>query len=156
MVVQKHKSAEDQTVVIMPYERCEEIYIENLGCVKVNWMYSFIKRMIDILFSSLALVVLALPMLIISFLIKGNSNGSVFFNKYENYILGFIERLKVKFGLAGLAQVNGGYHLRSGEQIQCDVEYINRRSFGLDIRIIYATIQVIVSSRGHKMRSFRL
>ena len=39
----------------------------------------------------------------------------IFYNEFETYVHGFHERLKVKPGLTGLAQVNGGYDLKPEE-----------------------------------------
>lgn len=51
-----------------------------------------------------------------------------FYEKFETYIHGFSERLKVKPGLTGLAQVSGGYDLRPEEKVVYDIEYIKKRS----------------------------
>lgn len=74
----------------------------------------------------------------------------VFYNEFEKYIHGFRERLKVKPGLTGWAQINGGYHLRPEEKIVYDVEYIKRRSFGFDIEIILKTVKVVFTHDGAK------
>ncbi len=74
----------------------------------------------------------------------------IFYNEFEKYIHGFRERLKVKPGLTGLAQVNGGYHLKPEEKIVYDVEYIKKRSIGLDIKIMFATVRVVVHREGAK------
>lgn len=50
-----------------------------------------------------------------------------FYEKFETYIHGFSERLKVKPGLTGLAQVSGGYDLRPEEKVVYDIEYIKKR-----------------------------
>lgn len=73
-----------------------------------------------------------------------------FHNEFENYIHGFGERLKVKQGLTGYAQVMGGYDLKPEEKILYDVEYIKNRSFLLDMRIILKTIGVVLKSEGAK------
>lgn len=73
-----------------------------------------------------------------------------FYNEFEKYIHGFSERLKVKPGLTGLAQVNGGYHLKPEEKVVYDVEYIKRRSVALDIKIIFKTFKVVFTHEGAK------
>lgn len=73
-----------------------------------------------------------------------------FYNEFETYIHGFRERLKVKPGLTGLAQVNGGYDLRPEEKIVYDVEYIKNRSLLLDLKIMLKTVCVVLTQHGAK------
>lgn len=73
-----------------------------------------------------------------------------FYNEFEKYIHGFRERLRVKQGLTGYAQVMGGYDLKPEEKIVYDVEYIKNRSFLLDMRIILKTIGVVLKREGAK------
>ena len=68
----------------------------------------------------------------------------------EKYIHGFKERLRVKQGLTGHAQVMGGYDLKPEEKIVYDVEYIKNRSFLIDMRIILKTIGVVLKREGAK------
>lgn len=74
----------------------------------------------------------------------------MFYDKFEEHIHGFRERLKVKPGLTGLAQINGGYDLRPEEKIVYDVEYIKNRSIWQDIKIIFGTFAVVLFRRGAK------
>ena len=69
----------------------------------------------------------------------------VFYDEFETYIHGFSERLKVKPGLTGLAQINGGYFLRPEEKVRYDVEYIKTRSLWLDVKILLKTVVVVLS-----------
>lgn len=73
-----------------------------------------------------------------------------FYREFERYIHGFRERLKVKPGLTGLAQVRGGYNLRPEEKILFDVEYIKKRSLWLDIKITFMTVKVVFRREGVK------
>ncbi len=74
----------------------------------------------------------------------------VFYDRFETYIHGFSERLKVTPGLTGLAQVSGGYDLRPEEKLVYDLEYIKKRSLWLDIKIIFRTVGVVFSHDGAK------
>ncbi len=74
----------------------------------------------------------------------------VYYNEFERYIHGFHERLKVKPGLTGLAQVKGGYFLKPEEKIAYDVEYIKTRSLWLDTKIIFKTVCVVFRREGVK------
>ena len=56
---------------------------------------------------------------------------------------GFHERLKVKPGLTGLAQVNGGYDLKPKEKIVWDIEYIKYRGLLMDMKILFKTVAVV-------------
>ena len=216
--------------VILPYEKPKlEFYIEPLGDIPKKPVYSFFKRLIDILGSGIAILLLAAPMLIIALLVKLTSPGSAFYsqerlglngkkikvvkfrsmrkdaekngaqwsggdddpritpfgrilrktrmdelpqlfaiftgsmtivgprperecfyNEFETYIHGFKERLKVKPGLTGHAQVNGGYDLKPEEKILYDVEYIKKRSMLTDIKIMFRTVAVIFTHKGAK------
>lgn len=73
-----------------------------------------------------------------------------FYLEFEEYIHGFSNRLAVKPGLTGLAQVNGGYDLRPEEKIVYDMKYIKHRSLWLDFKIIIKTIRVIFKKEGVK------
>ena len=74
----------------------------------------------------------------------------IFYNKFEEHVHGFSERLKVKPGLTGLAQINGGYDLRPEEKVAYDVEYIKNRSLWLEIKILFKTVGVIFAGEGAK------
>ena len=74
----------------------------------------------------------------------------VFYNEFEKYVHGFSERLKVKPGLTGWAQINGGYNLRPEEKIVYDVEYIKRRSLLFDLKIVFLTFGVVFTHNGAK------
>ena len=74
----------------------------------------------------------------------------IFYEKFEEYVHGFKERLKVKPGLTGLAQVSGGYDLKPEEKILYDIEYIKKRSIWLDIKIMFRTVGVIFTHKGAK------
>ena len=68
----------------------------------------------------------------------------VFYDAFETYIHGFRERLKVKPGLTGLAQVTGGSPMPPEEKIVCDIEYIRNRSFALDLKLMIQTVLVVL------------
>lgn len=219
----------EEKEVVLPFEINEEFYIESLGEVEKKPVYNFFKRTFDIVFSLVALIILAIPMAIISLCVKLSSKGSVFYHQerlglgeekidvikfrtmymeaeekkiqwstgdddpritpvgrmlrktrldelpqfwcilkgemsvvgprperevfygeFDKYIHGFRERMKVKPGLTGLAQVRGGYYLRPEEKIVYDIEYIKTRSFWLDIKIVFETAKVVFNREGAK------
>ena len=215
--------------VILPFEKTGEFFVEPLGEVVPKPLYAFWKRAFDIVASFCALVVFALPMLVVAVIIRCTSPGPAlyrqerlglngkkfdiikfrsmildaeadgaqwsagdqdpritpfgsflrktridelpqllcilqgtmsivgprperecFYEEFETYIHGFHERLKVKPGLTGLAQVEGGYNLRPEEKVLHDVEYIKTRSFWLDLAIIFRTVKVVFTHEGAK------
>ena len=71
-----------------------------------------------------------------------------FYAEFESYIEGFSQRLCVKPGLSGLAQISGGYDLTPEQKILFDLEYIEKRSFWFDIKIIFMTFIVVFSLKG--------
>lgn len=73
----------------------------------------------------------------------------VFYDAFETYIHGFRERLKVKPGLTGLAQVTGGSLMPPEEKIVCDMEYIRNRSAVLDLKLILQTVVVVLGKVFH-------
>ncbi len=72
----------------------------------------------------------------------------VFYEEFETYVHGFSERLRIRPGMTGLAQVNGGYDLKPEEKILYDVEYIRRRSLPLDFKILLKTVGVVLKRGG--------
>lgn len=73
-----------------------------------------------------------------------------YYNEFEKYIHGFSQRLKVKPGITGLAQVNGGYDLKPQEKVLIDIDYIKKRSIWLDVKILFKTIAVVLNHKGAK------
>lgn len=71
-----------------------------------------------------------------------------FYEKFEEYIHGFSNRLAVTPGLTGLAQVNGGYNLSPEEKVVIDMEYIKTRGLWLDIKILFRTFRLIFTHEG--------
>lgn len=71
----------------------------------------------------------------------------VFYDAFETYIHGFRERLKVKPGLTGLAQITGGSMMPPEEKIVCDIEYIRNRSVVLDLKLMVKTLAVVLLGR---------
>lgn len=61
------------------------------------------------------------------------------------------QRLNMKPGLTGLAQINGRQNLTWKEKIDYDIKYIKNYSFWLDIKILLKTIVIVFDfSNTHK------
>jgi lipopolysaccharide/colanic/teichoic acid biosynthesis glycosyltransferase len=58
-----------------------------------------------------------------------------------------LPRLSVLPGLTGLWQSRGWGQLSFGEGVKLDIEYVKRRSFGLDVRIILRTLWQLLRGR---------
>ena len=50
-------------------------------------------------------------------------------------------------GLTGWAQVNGRDELPIPEKVRLDVEYLRRRSFMMDARILFMTVSKVIAGR---------
>lgn len=71
-----------------------------------------------------------------------------FHKEFCKRIDGWDQRLLVKPGISGLAQVTGGYELLPKEKVVLDIRYIEQRGFILDASIVWKTLQTIVSGSG--------
>ncbi len=64
---------------------------------------------------------------------------------------GYTDRLSVKPGLTGLAQVSSGYDsdiASVARKVELDLEYINNWSLWLDIKILFRTVYVVLTGKG--------
>ena len=59
-----------------------------------------------------------------------------------------VDRLEVRPGITGWAQVNGRTSLSWPERIELDVWYVEHRSLRLDLRILARTVRLLVSGTG--------
>jgi lipopolysaccharide/colanic/teichoic acid biosynthesis glycosyltransferase len=56
--------------------------------------------------------------------------------------------MEVKPGITGLAQVSGRNAQSWDERFHYDIEYVERRSFWLDVSIIYRTLSTVLRRDG--------
>lgn len=56
-----------------------------------------------------------------------------------------MKRFNVRPGLTGLAQINGNTSLQWPQRIEYDLKYIENYSFWLDVKIIFKTVQLILT-----------
>ena len=71
-----------------------------------------------------------------------------FHEEFCRRIDGWEQRLLVKPGISGLAQVEGGYELLPKEKARLDIEYIESRSAALDWSIIWRTLRTVKTGDG--------
>jgi exopolysaccharide biosynthesis polyprenyl glycosylphosphotransferase len=72
----------------------------------------------------------------------------IFTAQFNEEIPGFVKRLAVKPGVTGWAQVNGGYDISPNEKLKLDLYYIENRSIFMDIKIIFKTVQIVLTGEG--------
>jgi lipopolysaccharide/colanic/teichoic acid biosynthesis glycosyltransferase len=66
----------------------------------------------------------------------------------STYDLPHTERLEVLPGITGLWQISGRSDVDFDERLRLDVEYIERRSIWLDLKILCGTVGAVLRSRG--------
>ena len=66
----------------------------------------------------------------------------------EEYRYVHQERLEVLPGITGLAQVRGRSGITFDEIVRYDIEYVEKQSLLLDLRILWWTILSVVFSEG--------
>jgi len=71
-----------------------------------------------------------------------------FTEEFSHKYPGFEKRLRIKPGLSGYAQINGGYDIDPGQKAKLDCYYINHLSFWIDVKIFISTIKIIFSGEG--------
>jgi exopolysaccharide biosynthesis polyprenyl glycosylphosphotransferase len=71
-----------------------------------------------------------------------------FIKEYLGEIPGYSERFRIKPGVTGLAQINGGYATTPERKLKYDLMYLYHQSPALDIQIIVETIKVVLTGKG--------
>ena len=64
--------------------------------------------------------------------------------KYEEYTEEQKKRFEVRPGITGLAQVNGRKQMEWEKRIKLDVEYVDKLSFIMDMKIFFKTIYTVI------------
>ena len=73
-----------------------------------------------------------------------------FIKEFLKDIPNFNDRLAVRPGITGWAQVNGGYELTPNEKLENDIYYIQHESTKLDFIVLLKTIKVIFNGHGFR------
>lgn len=71
-----------------------------------------------------------------------------FTEEFSHEFPGFEQRLRIKPGLSGYAQVHGGYDIDPGQKAQLDCFYIDHFGLKMDACIFVDTIKTIISGDG--------
>ncbi|MGG0518684.1 sugar transferase [Priestia aryabhattai] len=75
---------------------------------------------------------------------------AVFIEEFQKTLPAFSQRLAVKPGLTGWAQINGGYELTPAEKLELDLYYIHHTNIRFDVKIMIKTLRVIVTGDGSR------
>jgi lipopolysaccharide/colanic/teichoic acid biosynthesis glycosyltransferase len=69
-------------------------------------------------------------------------------HQVEQYTERQRDRLSVRPGMTGWAQINGRASLPWSERIEMDIWYVHHRSIALDLRIIARTLEMVLTGHG--------
>ena len=111
--VQEEKT-KNEYIMPFAYRDDEHYYVESLGEIPKKPIYSFLKRIGDILFSFFGMVVMLLPMAVIAICIKATSKGPVFYFQERLGLHGKSFRL-IKFRTMVQDAEKGGAQWAQGE-----------------------------------------
>ena len=67
---------------------------------------------------------------------------------HERYSEVQARRHEVKPGITGWAQVNGRNAISWEEKFRLDVEYVDKQSFGMDVKVIWMTVVNVLQRKG--------
>ncbi len=68
--------------------------------------------------------------------------------QFSKDVPGFEQRLVVKPGLSGYAQVHGGYDVTPAQKYAMDKHYIEHFGFWEDFKIVFETLRVVITGDG--------
>lgn len=71
-----------------------------------------------------------------------------FTEQFSHEYPGFEQRLRIKPGLSGYAQVHGGYDINPGEKAKLDCYYIDNFSFAMDANVFIDTVKTVITGEG--------
>ena len=66
----------------------------------------------------------------------------------EHYTTAHYERLASLPGITGVWQIHGRCQVRFEDMMRMDIDYVRRRSFWLDLKILLMTVPAVISGRG--------
>lgn len=66
----------------------------------------------------------------------------------NTYSLWHTERLEVQPGITGLWQVSGRSDVDFDDRLRLDIEYIRKRSFWFDLKLLYLTAVAVIARKG--------
>lgn len=66
----------------------------------------------------------------------------------DNYSIWHLRRLEAYQGMTGLWQVKGRGELKFNDMVELDVEYVEKQSFWMDLKILFGTVPAVILNRG--------
>lgn len=72
----------------------------------------------------------------------------VFVAEHLKTIPGYAERFRIKPGVTGLAQINGGYATTPARKLKYDLMYLYHQSIGMDVQVVVETLKVVLTGKG--------
>ena len=72
----------------------------------------------------------------------------VFVEEYLETIPGYAERFRIKPGVTGLAQINGGYATTPARKLKYDLMYVYHQSMAMDAQVVIETLKVVLTGKG--------
>lgn len=72
----------------------------------------------------------------------------VFVAEYLETIPGYAERFRIKPGVTGLAQINGGYATTPARKLKYDLMYVYHQSIAMDAQVVIETLKVVLTGKG--------
>lgn len=71
-----------------------------------------------------------------------------FTEEFSHEYPGFEQRLRIKPGLSGYAQVHGGYDIDPGQKAKLDCYYIENFGLKMDAHVFFDTIKTVITGEG--------
>lgn len=71
-----------------------------------------------------------------------------FTEEFSHEYPGFEQRLRIKPGLSGYAQVHGGYDIDPGQKAKLDCYYIEHFGLGMDAQVFIETVKTVITGEG--------
>ncbi|KRN23807.1 sugar transferase [Secundilactobacillus similis] len=71
-----------------------------------------------------------------------------FTEEFSHEYPGFEQRLRIKPGLSGYAQVHGGYDIDPGQKAKLDCYYIDHFGLKMDAHVFFETIKTVITGEG--------
>jgi len=72
---------------------------------------------------------------------------AAFVKGFDREIRGYSRRFAIKPGITGLAQLYGKYETSAEKKLKYDLAYINNWSLGLDLKILFLSLEIILRGR---------
>ncbi len=127
------RDAEKHTGPVMA--KSDDKRITNLGRILRKTRFDEIPQLVNVLKGDMSLV-------------GPRPERPFFVERFKKEIPGYVQRLQVRPGITGLAQVHSRYDISARSKLRYDLLYVRNHSLFLDLEIILRTIGVILRRKG--------